>query len=108
VPVYGGRPFRFAQHMARLERSLVEMRMANPHAAPQWHGIAMGLIGHGTPRHPRGCAGSDTDQLVYIQVTRGVAMRDHVMPPDITPTVFAMANPMRRPRPNNSNTAWPA
>ena len=37
------------------------------------------------------------DQLIYIQITRGVAMRDHVMPTDVTPTVFAMANVMRPP-----------
>ncbi|MDB5900459.1 MAG: branched chain amino acid: 2-keto-4-methylthiobutyrate aminotransferase, partial [Ramlibacter sp.] len=35
---------------------------------------------------------AQTNQLVYLQVTRGVAMRDHVMPPDITPTAFAMVN----------------
>jgi len=28
-------------------------------------------------------------------VTRGVAPRDHVMPPGLTPTVFMMANPMK-------------
>jgi D-alanine transaminase len=33
--------------------------------------------------------------MVYIQVTRGVALRDHVMPPDIVPTVFMMSNPMK-------------
>jgi D-alanine transaminase len=27
LPVYGGRVFRFAQHMARLERSLAELRL---------------------------------------------------------------------------------
>ena len=97
VPVYAGRPFRFAQHMARLERSLVEMRMANPHTREQWHGIAMGLIGHGAKA--AGVAPDALHQLVYIQVTRGVAMRDHVMPTDITPTVFAMASPMRPPTP---------
>ena len=97
VPVYAGRPFRFAQHMARLERSLVEMRMANPHTREQWHGIAMGLIGHGAKA--AGVAPDALNQLVYIQVTRGVAMRDHVMPPELTPTVFAMANPMRPPTP---------
>ncbi|MBV5333084.1 D-amino acid aminotransferase, partial [bacterium] len=37
------------------------------------------------------------DQLIYIQITRGVAMRDHVMPTDITPTVFAMTNVMKPP-----------
>jgi D-alanine transaminase len=35
--------------------------------------------------------------MVYIQVTRGVAMRDHVMPTDITPTVFVMSNQMKPP-----------
>ena len=38
-----------------------------------------------------------TDQLVYIQVTRGVAPRDHVMPAGITPTVFMMVTPMKPP-----------
>ena len=37
------------------------------------------------------------DQLVYIQVTRGVALRDHVMPEGIAPTVFAMTSPMKPP-----------
>ena len=37
------------------------------------------------------------DLLVYIQVTRGVAMRDHVMPTDITPTVFMMASVLKPP-----------
>ena len=36
--------------------------------------------------------GGATDQLVYIQVTRGVALRDHVMPAGIEPTVFMMAS----------------
>ena len=97
VPVYAGRPFRFAQHMARLERSLVEMRMANPHTREQWLGIAMGLIGHGAKA--AGVAPDALNQLVYIQITRGVALRDHVMPTDIEPTVFAMANLMRLPTP---------
>jgi D-alanine transaminase len=35
------------------------------------------------------------DQLVYIQITRGVASRDHVMPEGLEPTVFMMANPMK-------------
>jgi len=34
---------------------------------------------------------------VYIQVTRGVAMRDHAIPTGITPTVFAMTNRMTQP-----------
>src|SRR5690606_23728651 len=37
------------------------------------------------------------NQLVYIQVTRGVAMREHSMLEGLTPTVFAMANEMKLP-----------
>jgi D-alanine transaminase len=37
------------------------------------------------------------DQVVYIQVTRGPAPRDHVMPEHVSPTVFMMANPMKPP-----------
>jgi len=36
-------------------------------------------------------------QLVYIQVTRGIALRDHVMPEGIQPTVFIMSNLMKPP-----------
>ena len=95
VPVYAGTPFRFAQHMARLERSLKEMRIANPCTREQWHSIALRLIAHGA--QSAGVAATEIDQMVYIQITRGVAMRDHVMPPGLTPTVFAMANVMRIP-----------
>jgi D-alanine transaminase len=37
------------------------------------------------------------DQLLYIQVTRGVAMRDHVMPVGLEPTLFMMSTPMKPP-----------
>jgi D-alanine transaminase len=95
VPVYAGRPFRFDQHMARLGRSLAEMRMANPMEPTQWRAVVDQLIdAYASSLNQRR---GETDQLVYIQVTRGVAMRDHVMPPDITPTVFAMSNRITPP-----------
>ena len=40
VPVYAGRLFCFEQHMARLDRSLAELRIANPHTRQQWRDIA--------------------------------------------------------------------
>ena len=97
VPVYAGQPFRFAQHMARLDRSLAELRIANPLSHAQWREITLKLVAdyalqmHTSPEK--------TDQLVYIQITRGVALRDHVMPPDLTPTVFVMTNTMKPPTP---------
>ena len=95
VPAYSGVPFRFAQHMDRLERSLAEMRISNPLRREQWHALALQLLAHGA--QTAGAAMHELDQLVYIQITRGVAMRDHAMPAGIAPTVFAMANPMQQP-----------
>src|SRR5690606_12167590 len=37
------------------------------------------------------------DCMVYIQVTRGVAKRDHAFPADTAPTVFCMVSPFVRP-----------
>ena len=37
------------------------------------------------------------DQGIYIQVTRGVAKRDHAFPKEVSPTVFAMSNPLTSP-----------
>jgi D-alanine transaminase len=85
LPVYGKRVFRFDEHMARLDRSLGKIRMTNPLGREQWLERARKLIG----------ALPSDDQLVYLQVTRGVAVRDHVMPTDIEPTVFMMATPMK-------------
>ena len=95
VPVYGGQPFRFAQHMARLERSLTELRIANPMNRSEWAAVASKLIADYA--QSTGAGGQNSDQMIYIQVTRGVAMRDHVMPQDITPTVFVMSNKMSVP-----------
>ncbi len=95
APLYRGRPFRFAQHMARLDRSLSEMRIANPMRHEQWRALADQLIA--ACARTLGQSARETDQLIYIQVTRGVAMRDHAMPPDITPTVFATSNRITAP-----------
>ncbi|MGZ5276682.1 MAG: D-amino acid aminotransferase [Caldimonas sp.] len=89
VPVYDRKLFRFDEHMARLGRSCAKLRLDNPHGREQWLERCRKLIG-ALFEH-----GGAADQLVYIQVTRGVAMRDHVMPLGIAPTVFMMTSPMK-------------
>lgn len=90
LPVYRGRLFRFDAHMARLARSLAAVRIANPMTNLEWHGIAIRLIAnHG---EFTGASAQNLDQLLYLQVTRGVALRDHAMLPGLAPTVFMMAN----------------
>jgi D-alanine transaminase len=91
VPVYAQRLFRFDEHMARLQRGLGKVRMANPHEREGWLERCRHLV-HALARQT-----GAQDQLVYIQVTRGVAPRDHVMPVGIAPTVFMMATPMKPP-----------
>jgi D-alanine transaminase len=93
VPVYGGCLFRFEHHMARLARSLSETRIRNPLSPAQWAKIASTLVASFAEK--TGAAIEDVDQMVYFQITRGVAMRDHVMPQDAEPTVFAMSNVMK-------------
>lgn len=93
VPAYGGGLFRFAQHMARLDRSLAELRIANPLTHAQWREVATKLIADYA--RSTGAKAENSDQLIYIQVTRGVAMREHVMLDGLTPTVFVMSNAMK-------------
>ncbi len=89
VPVYGRKLFRFDEHLARLGRSLAKLRIANPHSADQWLERCRKLIGALAERN------GASEQLIYIQVTRGVALRDHVIPAGIEPTVFMMASAMK-------------
>ena len=91
APVYGRRLFRFDEHMARLERGLQKIRIANPHGREDWLALCRRLV---AALHEK--TGAE-DQLIYVQVTRGVALRDHVMPQGIAPTVFMMASPMKPP-----------
>ncbi|WP_455197538.1 D-amino acid aminotransferase [Kaarinaea lacus] len=87
IPAYHGCLFRLSEHLQRLQNSLDAIRITNPHSAQEWQTILNTLIdkNHGG------------DLSVYLQVTRGVAKRDHALPKDITPTVFAMANPLAPP-----------
>ena len=87
VPVYGRRAFRLPQHLARLQRSLDGIRLANPHNPAEWTSIIETLIA----RQPF------DDQGVYFQVTRGVAKRDHAFPQGVAPTVYMMSNPLATP-----------
>ena len=87
VPVYGRKPYRLPQHLARLQRSLDGIRLANPHTDAEWEAVIAGLIGRMT----------FADQGVYLQVTRGAAKRDHAFPAGVTPTVFMMSNPLVLP-----------
>ena len=95
LPSYGGKLFRFEHHMARLDRSLTELRIPNPMSRAEWRALTLQLTADFA--QSTGASVEANQQLVYIQVTRGVAMRDHPMLPGLTPSVFVMVNPMNLP-----------
>jgi D-alanine transaminase len=91
TPVYGGRPFRFAQHHDRLTRSLQEIRMADPLTREQWRDLYRELIA----KNP-----GPADRYIYVQVTRGAEYgRNHAPLPEVPRTVFAFAAPWPEGRP---------
>jgi D-alanine transaminase len=82
IPVFGGRPFRLAQHMERLENSLHSIHIRNPLQFDDWGRIFTRLTS-ATP---------ELDQLIYLQITRGVdPARNHLFSEGVAPTVFVMS-----------------
>jgi len=88
IPVYSRQPFRLDQHLARLQKSLDGIQLANPHRLDEWIGFVTQLAREAEWE----------DQSIYIQVTRGpMAVRNHAFPKEITPTVLLLAEPMSPP-----------
>ena len=76
--ILNGRLVDNAGHLARLDRSLAEIGIRNPHTAGEWERLETELVA---------CNGVE-EGLVYMQVTRGVAERDFAFPKDeVAPTV---------------------
>lgn len=84
VPVYSKKPFRLDEHLRRLQGSLDNIRLANPHGMDEWRDRILRLI----------ALQDFADQSLYIQVTRGVAPRDHAFPRGVPPTVFMFSQPL--------------
>lgn len=83
LPVYGGHFLGLSAHLARLSGSLAVTRISDPYSAAAWGQHLQQLVD----------ANGGGDCSVYLQVTRGVAPRDHAFP-DVPPTVFAMVRPL--------------
>ncbi len=80
--VRGGRLYDAAEHMARLWRSLSELRIAAPMSEASLWVVLRETIRRNKVR----------DGIVYVQVSRGVANRDHVFPsPAVRPTIVVTA-----------------
>lgn len=85
-----GQARRLPSNLARLRRSLAELRIRNPHSDEEWRRLVEELI----------AANGGGDVYVYLQVSRGAEFgRNHAPLPDLTPTVFAFCVPLLPPSP---------
>lgn len=84
IPAYAKKPFRLAEHLRRLRSNLDATRIKDPNSEQQWNEVINQLVAQQDAE----------DQSIYLQITRGVAKRDHAFPAGIEPTVFMMSNPL--------------
>ena len=87
IPVYRRKPLRLAAHIARLQRSLDEIRITSPHSDGEWAGLIGDLVNYS----------EHDDQAVYLQVSRGVAKREFGLLQGVEPTVFMLSSPFVSP-----------
>jgi len=87
IPAYAGHLFRLQQHLQRLDNSLKAIKLANPLSNSEWQNMLQQLVEKNQDQN-------NGDQSIYLQLTRGVAKRDHSFPENTPATVFAMSNPL--------------
>lgn len=87
IRLYGGRPFTLGAHLDRLMRSCAGIDLAPPLQPSALADEIQKLI-----------ARSDVgDGMVYLQITRGNAPRNHVYSPALKPTLLFYARPLPPP-----------
>ena len=85
IRTYGGRPFKLDVHLARLDRSADAIGLRQPYSRERWADyITEGL-----------CLAAFPESKIYLQLTRGVAPRDHAYAPDLQPTVVMTIRELR-------------
>jgi D-alanine transaminase len=90
IAVRHGCALRLEHNLARLARSLHELRIRDPHTPQEWRRLVYALVD----------ANGGGDLYVYLQVSRGAEYgRNHAPLPDITPTVFGLCAPLPLPDP---------
>ena len=76
IRTYNGRPFALENHLARLDRSATALDLTQPYSRAEWTDYV--LEGIRQAAYP--------EAKVYIQLSRGVAPRDHAYSTELTPT----------------------
>ena len=85
IPVYGEHIFRLPEHLQRLDNSLREIYISNPHSTTEWRNIFSKILVKNALK---------SDRSLYVQVSRGVSERDFLHVDDLKATVFIMCRPI--------------
>ncbi len=85
IPILSDSLVDAAPHLDRLERSLFEMKIAMPMSRRVFELVMAELISRN----------GVTDGLIYMQITRGVAPRDHKFPSGVRPSVVMTTKRVR-------------
>jgi len=86
IPIFNRTIFRFDEHMQRLENSLKAIFMENPYSSSEWLSVFEKLIE----------TVEQSEQSIYLQITRGVTERDHDISLADKPTIFVMSRPIEK------------
>ncbi|MCE2510538.1 MAG: D-amino-acid transaminase [Alphaproteobacteria bacterium] len=89
MAVLGGQPVDEESHLDRLERSLSELHMQSAMARPPLRAVLREVIRRNRVR----------DGILYLQMTRGVARRDHPFPAKAVTSLVVTARPATLPPP---------
>jgi D-alanine transaminase len=82
--VYNGKPFLLQPHLDRLERSCGGMDLTLPVSKSTLHSEILKLLKKSQLN----------DALIYLQITRGPAPRNHIFPKEPQPTTLFYVRPM--------------
>ena len=83
IPAYNGKIFRLTEHLNRLQNNLDSIQITNPYSDDEWLAILTKLNSFSP----------ESDQSLYLQITRGAdTQRKHNFNA-LTPTVYIEANP---------------
>ena len=85
VRTYGNRPFQLDAHLIRLEKSAAALTMKMPASREECSALIHEAVSRAALKESK----------IYIQVTRGVAPRDHQFPADAVPTLVITVREMR-------------
>src|SRR5713101_2728806 len=86
VAVVGGHLVDEAPHLVRLARSLSELRIAPPMSDAALKIVMYEVIRRNAVR----------DGIIYLQITRGIAPRDHAFPKSVNPVLVVTSRRKRR------------